>query len=74
MTNWNYRIVKEESYTIREVFYDGDKIVSWTADEISPSGETIGDLMKSWEFYQQAFKRPVVVVKGDDFIGEEELG
>lgn len=77
---WNYRIVKEVIgeeyfYTIREVFYDDDKkVISWTVDEVSPGGSNADEMNRDWASYKLAFERPVVVVKDDKFIGEEELG
>ena len=75
---WNYRIVKEVIgeeciYTIREVFYEKGKVKAWTADEISPGGNSVMELKEDWKSYKLAFKRTVVVVKDDEFIGEEEL-
>ena len=70
--SWNYRIVKEfsptenyEFYNVREVYYTGDKADGITVNEISPGGDTIEDLLGSWEYYQLAFKKSIIYFNHD---------
>lgn len=42
---WQYRIVRDHHegqpfYTIREVYFEGDQVASWTAEGVDPFGET----------------------------------
>lgn len=51
MTHWNYRVTRErfpdeDQYAIREVYYDGDKIVGWTREPSAPIGESVQELIE----------------------------
>ena len=54
MSHWNYRVTRErfpdeDQYAIREVYYDGDKIVGWTSDPSAPIGENLQELIEALE-------------------------
>lgn len=62
---WNHRVMKHEEdgvtlYTIREVFYEDDGGISWTAEPIHPQGETLGELQSEVEMMLTAFTRSVL--------------
>ena len=70
---WAYRVVKENDlYTIREVIVSDDTGLLWTVDEVAPFGETRDELRQSITMYiEDLVNNPVLVVKGDEVIGEE---
>ena len=78
MTEWNYRIVKEEygnegevQLTIRGVQYDDRGVpISVTEEDVSPFGEDLAGLTENFEVYKKAFDLPVLSFP-DDFKGEE---
>ena len=42
---WNYRVIDHgEHFSVREVYYDGERITHWTAKPRELSGETIDDI------------------------------
>lgn len=63
--SWNYRVCKEsfpdeDSFTVREVYYDeSGQINGWT-DPVGIYGETFEDLKGALELYAGAFEKPVV--------------
>jgi len=67
---WNYRVCKEtyskgtqdeeDYYSIREVYYDNDKIVSVTENAVGVSGYTIDEIKFSLEKMQLALNKDVV--------------
>jgi hypothetical protein len=69
---WNYRVCKEtyklgtpeaeEYFSIREVYYDGDKITGVTKKEVGVSGYTVDDIKFSLEKMQLALNKDVVDV------------
>lgn len=72
---WNYRVLKKHYkdlqggdqtyYEIHEVYYSrNDKPVLWTKDAINPFGETLRDLRGSMNLMRQAFKKPVLELRG----------
>lgn len=85
MSGWNYRVVKEinfESenddplYGVHEVYYDEDDNPNGlTGVEVSPSGCDFIEFMESWDRYQGAFEKPILVFdhSKNKFTGEEEL-
>lgn len=55
--SWNYRMTRQSTgvpeepyiYAIREVYYDEKgKPNGWTADAISPDGETFHEAIRQW--------------------------
>ena len=66
--SWQYQIIKTKNgYQICEVYYTKGKPTMWT-DEVSPSGETLKELKEDFKLYRQAFKRPILEVKGKKLI------
>jgi len=69
---WNYRVCKEtyskgtqdeeEYLTIREVYYDGDKITGVTEDAVGVGGYTIDEIKFSLEKMQLALNKDIVDV------------
>lgn len=69
-TYWNYRIYKKDyvdlsgqnvrEYGIVEVYYTGDKVEGYTADFITPWGETLEELKGSFELMSKAFNAAVM--------------
>jgi len=69
---WNYRVCKEtyskgtqdeeEYYSIREVYYNDDKITSVTENPVGVSGYNIEDLKFSLEKMQLALNKDVIDV------------
>lgn len=67
---WNYRICKEvsykgqpleeEYYSIREVYYDGDKITGVTENAIGVSGSTVDEIKFSLEKMGLALNKDVI--------------
>jgi hypothetical protein len=67
---WNYRIYKKDyttvsghpaaEYGIVEVYYTDDKVEGYTADFMTPWGETLEELKGSFELMSKAFKAPVM--------------
>lgn len=70
MTHWNYRVCKETyakgtpneevSYTIREVYYDGEKITGATMKEVGAFGETVEELAEVLQKMSSALNKDVV--------------
>jgi len=69
---WNYRVCKEtykigtpeaeEYYSIREVYYDGDKITGVTENAVGVSGYTIEEIKFSLEKMHLALNKDVLDV------------
>ena len=67
---WRYRVTRgtthhfdgttEDFYAIREVYTDSGGSISWTADEVSPRGETLAELRADFELMRRAFDEPVL--------------
>jgi len=70
---WNYQIVKDKhGYSIREVINERKKPVSWTVDEVSPSGDTRDELRKCITMYiNDITSRPILIIEGGKVIGKE---
>jgi len=81
--SWNYRVIMEEaseeklfgedSYTIREVFYDDDgEIEFWSDEGCTPYGNTFQEVADDFDLMAAAFELPVLkIVKDED--GLEKL-
>lgn len=81
--SWNYRVIMEpakedsifgeDSYTIREVFYDDDgEIEFWSDEGCVPYGNTFQEVADDFDLMAAAFELPVLkIVKEDD--GLEKL-
>lgn len=71
ITHWNYRVTVESQsdydyYCIREVYYEDDKILGWTADGVGPDGETKNELANDLLRMTEAFDKPVIDVTDED--------
>ena len=69
---WNHRVMHskdekhgEDSFTIREVFYDDDgkTITGWTQEAIEPMGETLDGLKLTLNRMLEACALPVLEEK-----------
>ena len=78
---WNYRVIREGSepqkngevidmYSIREVFYDGERPVSTAMGEMRPWGETLEELKDCLDRYVLALERPTLFWNGSEYIEE----
>lgn len=66
-SHWNHRIMRRQfkgfpsRVAIYEVFYDAKKEpVTWTADPVYPSGETMEELRAVLQSMMDALDRPVL--------------
>jgi hypothetical protein len=48
------------TYSVREVYYKEDRIVTVTEEPACPSGETAGELLEDLEHMKEAFEKPVL--------------
>jgi hypothetical protein len=75
--SWNYRVIMEEasdnklfgedSYTIREVFYDDDgEIEFWSDEGCSPYGNTFQEVADDFDLMAAAFELPVLKIEKDE--------
>lgn len=72
MTHWNYRVCKETykpgtpdeevSFTIREVYYEGEKITGVTMNGVSALGESVEELTEVLQKMSLALNKDVVDV------------
>ena len=72
MTHWNYRVCKETykpgtpdeeiSFTIREVYYDGEKITGVTMKEVGAFGESVEEVAEVLQKMSLALNKDVVDV------------
>ena len=81
--SWNYRVIMEpatenyilgeDSYTIREVFYDDDgEIEFWSDEGCVPYGNSFQEVADDFDLMAAAFELPVLqIVKDED--GLEKL-
>lgn len=81
--SWNYRVVRDvhqvgdeehESFSIREVYYEGDKIVSWTAEPCYPAGDTWIELANDHAIMGRAIGTPVVDISSGKPVEISPLG
>lgn len=77
MTHWDYRVTKqvldgETQYAIREVYYNGTRIVSWTADIIGASGDDVTEVVVDLGRMLNATSRPVVDITDENNPKEEK--
>lgn len=72
---WNYRIVRDvhkvgdeehEEFTIREVYYDDGRIVSWTKDPMYPSGDTWIECADNHAMMGRACGQPIVDISSGE--------
>lgn len=64
---WNYRVmVKDEYFQIHEVYYEGDKPVSYTDKPITISSDNFNHLDGILDKIKQALNQPVLHY-GDKF-------
>jgi len=75
--SWNYRVIMEEasddklfgedSYTIREVFYDDDgEIEFWSDEGCAPYGNTFQEVADDFDLMAAAFELPVLKIEKDE--------
>lgn len=70
MTHWNYRICKETymkgtpneevGFTIREVYYDGEKVTGCTEKGVSVYGETVEEIAEVLQKMSLALNKEVL--------------
>ena len=71
MSSWNYRVIRKPTpdtdsvvYQIHEVYYREDgTIEGWTAEPVTPLGESVEELREDIRYFLQAFRRPVLEEK-----------
>lgn len=70
---WNYRVLKkklsedEDTFDVCEVYYDEDnKATSWAWGKNVLSGESLEELQDTLVRIQEAIKKPVLEIVGDD--------
>lgn len=78
--SWNYRVfhrqiqwtgadgshASADEFTVREAYYDDDgKVNAWSADPMSPHGETMEELSADLALMAKAFLEPVVEITPD---------
>lgn len=75
---WNYRVflevdprTKNPTYSVRSAYYraKGDSIPNSWGKEINGSylcSDDYADLKQDWELYGEAFKKPILFIKGND--------
>jgi hypothetical protein len=64
MMTWEYRVFREDNgtYVIREVYYDNGSIVACTENAVAPMGESLDELQKDIEWFNEALKLPVLTL------------
>jgi hypothetical protein len=69
--SWNYRIMTLDggkTFEIHEVYYtSGGKLSSYTENAISPTGDSITELMGDLTYMMEAFNKPILTPQ--DFPG-----
>jgi len=69
MSGWNHRVMKRKDgdddwYQIHEVYYDSKREPdSWTADGISPGGNTLEDLRDELIRMLEATEKEILIYK-----------
>jgi len=71
MSSWNYRVIRKPTpdtdsvvHQIHEVYYREDgAIEGWTAEPVTPLGESVEELREDIRYFLQAFRRPVLEEK-----------
>lgn len=59
---WDYRVLQfADEFSIIEAYYEGDKIVAWSDDNIRPGGADIEDLAFDLGAMLVALERPVLL-------------
>lgn len=76
MTTWRYAVTRGteyepggqecDSYAIREVYFDGNKVAGWTAHPTTLRAESIEDLGAEVGRIVEALRRPVIDLRGLD--------
>lgn len=68
---WNHRIIRQKApegeyfYQIHEVHYDKDMYPTvWSTDSASVSGDSVNDVLWSYNKIKKAFNKPVLEVVG----------
>lgn len=75
--SWNYRVVMEpatensmfgeDSFTIREVFYDNNgEIEFWSDEGCVPTGNTFQEMADDFDLMAAAFELPVLKIEKDE--------
>lgn len=62
---WDYRIIKDGNlYTIHEVYYDENgKPDLVTVEPSFPAGDSLDELRKDFEHYQDAWNKPILPIE-----------
>ena len=70
---WNYRVLKkklsddEDTFDVCEVYYDeNNKATSWAWGKNVLSGDSLEDLQDTLVRIQEAIKKPILEIIGDD--------
>lgn len=83
-SGWNYRVVKTiypssdgelAEYQIHEVYYTNDKPDGLSKNGMSPSGDSVENLVNDFERFKKAFSKPCIVYdeKTNAIVGEEQI-
>ncbi len=78
-TYWNYRIVadfnnveqevlRQWSFTIRDVYYTDDKPTSWGSEPQYPTGEDSQGVINDLEYMSKAIYLPLLIEVGDKLV------
>lgn len=70
--SWNYRIIKDHSYYLAEVFYDGKQQPDGWTGPLTLSGESLEELRTDFLMMASAFTKPVLLVTNHELIEEED--
>ena len=76
---WDYRVLildnnkGDNRFEICEVYYDeNNKPEAWVEDDNVLIGESLADLKETYEYIQNAFKKPVLKVVGEKLVEVKE--
>ena len=63
--SWDYRVMcrkhgDDESYSIHEVFYDGDTVINWTKEPSGITCESLDDVVVALDRMREALDKPIL--------------
>ena len=59
--SWNYRVVKDIEFGIKEVYYNKDgKVCTMTENFVYPHGESFEELCNNIQNYLEALEKPIL--------------
>jgi len=75
--SWNYRVVfipedkddifGEDSFSIREVYYDSEGAIEfWSEEPASPSGTSFEEVCDDFDLMAEAFERPILMLSENE--------